>query len=93
MRAENVKLRDVLQRRLQQARRVGRVQQDQVELLPQGGEILHGVSRNDPRPAAQAGQLQILPDQLHGIRPPVHEYAPLRPAAERLDAKLAGPGE
>ena len=79
--------------RLQKLRLIRRVQQHQIKFFPDGLQKLHGVPGHNAGPVRQVAELQIFPNQLHGVRSLVHKYSGGRSAAETLDSKLPRPRE
>ena len=93
MGGQNVKPGNVGNGALQQFLRIGRVQENNIKLLPHALEILHRVSADHFCLVAQLRSLQIFTDQGHGVLAPVHKHGTLRSPGEALDAKLAGTGK
>ena len=88
----NVKPCNLLERGAEQARGIGRVEKDEVELLPRA-EVTHRVAAADARAVRQAAQLEVVLHKAHRVRPPIDKHRRGRPTRERLDAELARPRE
>ena len=93
MRIQNVKSGENLHRRLPQSRLIGRVQKYQVKLLSQSAQILHSIPLHHPGPVLKARDLQVLPNQLHCVGPPVYKDRGGRAPAEALNSQLARSGK
>lgn len=81
------------QRRLQQARRIGRIEENQIKDVLGVCEIGRRLQRKHLRPGGKARGFQVPADDQRRLRVFIHKDAARRAAAERLDAELAGSGK